>query len=87
MGYGPMDVGARWLAYAPNNPLLPNTGRLSPKSLSPSPGVSPSTSPSNGSLMARYAVESSKQFAAGLINLRAATHSADVDTAGMVSLS
>lgn len=68
IGYGPMDVGARWLAYAPNNPLSSNTGRLSPKSLTP-PGVSPSTSPSNGSLMARYAMESSKQLASGLINL------------------
>ncbi|KAJ4719540.1 Autophagy-related protein like [Melia azedarach] len=68
IGYGPMAVGPRWLAYASNNPLLPNTGRLSPQSLTP-PGVSPSTSPSNGSLMARYAVESSKQLAAGLISL------------------
>ncbi|ESR46467.1 hypothetical protein CICLE_v10000138mg [Citrus x clementina] len=68
IGYGPMAVGPRWLAYASNNPLLPNTGRLSPQSLTP-PSVSPSTSPSNGNLMARYAVESSKQLAAGLINL------------------
>ncbi|GKV08906.1 hypothetical protein SLEP1_g20477 [Rubroshorea leprosula] len=68
-GYGPMAVGARWLAYASNNPLHSNTGRLSPQSLSPSPGVSPSTSPSNGSLVARYAMESSKQLATGLINL------------------
>ncbi|KAK4782294.1 hypothetical protein SAY86_016396 [Trapa natans] len=117
MGYGPMDVGPRWLAYAPNNPLLSNIVRLSPKSLTSSPGVSPSTSPSNGSLMARYAMESSKQLAAGLINLsdmgyktlsryyqefvpdgssppvssnsswkavRAPTHSADADIAGVV---
>ncbi|KAL1831941.1 hypothetical protein ACET3Z_001592 [Daucus carota] len=69
IGYGPMAVGPRWLAYASNNPLLPNTGRLSPQSLSPSPGVSPSTSPSNGNLMARYAMESSKQLATGIINL------------------
>lgn len=69
VGYGPMDVGPRWLAYASNNPLLTNTGRLSPQSLTPSPGVSPSTSPSSGSLVARYAIESSKQLAAGLINL------------------
>lgn len=68
IGYGPMAVGPRWLAYASNNPLLPNTGRLSPQSLTP-PSVSPSTSPSNSNLMARYAVESSKQLAAGLINL------------------
>ncbi|KAD7117556.1 hypothetical protein E3N88_04824 [Mikania micrantha] len=69
IGYGPMAVGPRWLAYASNNPLLSNTGRLSPQNLSPSPGVSPSTSPVSGSLMARYAMESSKQLATGLINL------------------
>ncbi|XP_059652573.1 autophagy-related protein 18h-like [Cornus florida] len=69
VGYGPMAVGPRWLAYATNNPLSLNTGRLSPQSLSPSPGISPSTSPSNGSLMARYAMESSKQLATGIINL------------------
>ncbi|XAR58503.1 hypothetical protein NMG60_11013927 [Bertholletia excelsa] len=68
-GYGPMAVGPRWLAYASNNPLVLNTGRLSPKNLTPSPGVSPSTSPSSGSLMARYAVESSKHLATGIINL------------------
>ncbi|XP_068663800.1 autophagy-related protein 18h-like [Aristolochia californica] len=69
IGYGPMAVGPRWLAYASNNPFLPNTGRLSPQNLTPSPGVSPSTSPGSGSLMARYAMESSKQLAAGIINL------------------
>ncbi|KAG8389405.1 hypothetical protein BUALT_Bualt02G0225800 [Buddleja alternifolia] len=66
-GYGPMAVGPRWLAYSPNRPFLLNTGRVSPKSLASS--VSPSTSPSSGSLMARYAVESSKHLAAGLLNL------------------
>ncbi|XP_074292757.1 autophagy-related protein 18h-like [Silene latifolia] len=69
VGYGPMDVGPRWLAYHSNNPLSTNTGRLSPQNLTPSPGVSPSTSPSSGSLVARYAMESSKQLATGLINL------------------
>ena len=64
-----MAVGPRWLAYASNNPLVSNMGRLSPQNLSPSPGVSPSTSPGSGSLVARYAMESSKQLAAGLINL------------------
>lgn len=68
IGYGPMAVGPRWLAYASDNPLLSNTGRLSPQSLTPPLGVSPSTSPSSGSLMARYAMESSKQIATGLIN-------------------
>ncbi|CAH9087150.1 unnamed protein product [Cuscuta europaea] len=69
IGYGPMAVGPRWLAYSSNNPMIANTGRLSPQSLSPSPGVSPSTSPGNGNLVARYAMESSKQLASGLINL------------------
>lgn len=69
VGYGPMAVGSRWLAYASNSLLLPNTGRLSPQSLTPSPGVSPSTSPGSGTLMARYAMESSKHLASGLINL------------------
>ncbi|XP_028770758.1 autophagy-related protein 18h isoform X2 [Neltuma alba] len=68
IGYGPMAVGPRWLAYASNNPLPSNTGRLSPQSLTP-PAVSPSTSPGNGNLVARYAMESSKHLAAGLINL------------------
>lgn len=68
IGYGPMAVWSRWLAYASNNPLLSNTGRLSPQSLTPS-AVSPSTSPSSGNLVARYAMESSKHLAAGLINL------------------
>ncbi|KAL5701546.1 hypothetical protein ACHQM5_026872 [Ranunculus cassubicifolius] len=69
IGYGPMAMGPRWLAYASNNPLLANMGRLSPQNLTPSPGVSPSTSPGNGTLVARYAMESSKQLAAGIITL------------------
>uniref|UniRef100_A0A5B7ARY2 Putative autophagy-related protein 18g n=2 Tax=Davidia involucrata TaxID=16924 RepID=A0A5B7ARY2_DAVIN len=69
IGYGPMAVGPRWLAYASDNPLVSNTGRITPKNLTPSPGVSPSTSPGSGSLMARYAMESSKQWATGIINL------------------
>ncbi|KAL5983994.1 hypothetical protein ACLOJK_018096 [Asimina triloba] len=68
-GYGPMSVGPRWLAYASNSHIMLNTGRLSPQNLTPSPGVSPSTSPSSGSLVARYAVESSKHLAAGIISL------------------
>ncbi|CAA7036828.1 unnamed protein product [Microthlaspi erraticum] len=63
IGYGPMAVGPRWLAYASNSPLSSGIGRLSPQN------VSPSTSPSNGNLMARYAMESSKHLAAGLLNL------------------
>ena len=41
---------------------------MSPQSLTP-PAVSPSTSPSSGNPVARYAMESSKNLAAGLINL------------------
>nr|KAJ0185742.1 hypothetical protein LSAT_V11C900457170 [Lactuca sativa] len=67
IGYGPLAVGPRWLAYASNKLLVSNTGHLSPKNLTP--GISPSTSPSNGSLVARYAMESSKQLAAGIITL------------------
>ncbi|KAG6527433.1 autophagy-related protein 18h-like [Zingiber officinale] len=69
IGCGPMAVGPRWLAYASNNPLISNTGHLSPQNLTPSPGVSPSTSPSSGNLVARYAMESSKTLAVGIINL------------------
>ncbi|KAJ6794117.1 autophagy-related protein 18h-like [Iris pallida] len=69
IGYGPMSVGPRWLAYASNSPLLSNIGRLSPQNLTPSPGVSPSSSPGNGSFVARYAMESSKQLATGILNL------------------
>ncbi|XP_050223494.1 autophagy-related protein 18h [Mercurialis annua] len=69
VGYGPMAVGPRWLAYASDNPLVSSTGRLSPQCLTPPMGISPSTSPGSGSLMARYAMESSKQLASGLINL------------------
>lgn len=69
VGYGPMAVGPRWLAYVSSSTLVSNTGRVSPQNLSPSPGVSPSTSPGGSSLVARYAMESSKQLAAGIINL------------------
>ncbi|CAM8960221.1 unnamed protein product [Rhodiola kirilowii] len=69
IGYGPMAVGPRWLAYASSSPLSSNTGRLSPQYLISSPGANLSTSPSNSALVARYAVESSKQLAAGIITL------------------
>ncbi|KFK35616.1 hypothetical protein AALP_AA4G014300 [Arabis alpina] len=68
LGYGPMAVGPRWLAYASTSPFSSSIGRLSPQNVTP-PAVSPSTSPSNGNLMARYAMESSKNLAAGLLNL------------------
>lgn len=68
IGCGPMAVGPRWLVYACNNPLIPVTGHLSPQSRT-SPWVSPSSSPSRGNLAARYAVESGKTLAAGILNL------------------
>ncbi|CAJ1906934.1 unnamed protein product [Sphenostylis stenocarpa] len=67
VGYGPMAVAPRWLAYASNNPLPSNLGCLSPQNISASSGISPSTTPSNGSLVARYAMESSRHLAAGII--------------------
>ena len=67
IGYGPMSVGPRWLAYASNSPFSSSIGRLSPQNVTP--GVSPSTSPSGGNLVARYAVESSKHLAVGLLSL------------------
>lgn len=66
-GYGPLAVGPRWLAYPPYRPFMSNTGRVSPQSLASS--VSPSSSPGSGSLMARYAMESSKHLAAGILTL------------------
>ncbi|CAA6654176.1 unnamed protein product [Spirodela intermedia] len=60
------------LTYPMQGPVGTNVGLvqlLLPQNLTTSPGVSPSTSPSSGGLVARYAVESSKQLAAGIINL------------------
>ncbi|WVZ07449.1 hypothetical protein V8G54_020795 [Vigna mungo] len=67
VGYGPLAVGPRWLAYASNSPLPSNLGCLSPQNISASAGISPSITPSNGSFVARYAVESSRHLAAGII--------------------
>jgi len=69
IGYGPLAVGSRWLAYAANHALVSNNFRVSPQHLTPSPGVSPSTSPASGSLVAHYAKESSRQIAAGIVTL------------------
>ncbi|GAB4829756.1 hypothetical protein Ancab_019411 [Ancistrocladus abbreviatus] len=68
IGYGPMAVGPRWLAYASNHPFLVTKGRLNPQNFC-SPGASQSASPASGSLMARYALESGKQLASGIVNL------------------
>ncbi|KZV30857.1 autophagy-related protein 18g [Dorcoceras hygrometricum] len=66
-GYGPMAVGPRWLAYSPNRPFILNTGRLIPKNLNTN--ATPSASPGSGSMMARYAMESSKHLASGILTL------------------
>lgn len=67
IGYGPLAVGPRWLAYSGSPVAVSNSGRVSPQHLMPSasfPGYS-----SNESMVARYAKESSKQLAAGIVTL------------------
>ncbi|XP_068668879.1 autophagy-related protein 18f-like isoform X2 [Aristolochia californica] len=67
IGYGPLAVGDRWLAYSGNPVAVSNTGRVSPQHLTRATTFS--SSPSNGSLVAHYAKESSKQLAAGIVTL------------------
>ncbi|MBA0606609.1 hypothetical protein Godav_019051 [Gossypium davidsonii] len=67
IGYGPLAVGPRWLAYSGSPVPGSDCGRVSPQHLTPSasfPGFS-----SNGSLVAHYAKESSKQLASGIVTL------------------
>ncbi|KAG6689534.1 hypothetical protein I3842_11G180400 [Carya illinoinensis] len=67
IGYGPLAVGPRWLAYSGSPVAVSSSGRVSPQHLLPSasfPGF-----PSNGSMVAHYAKESSKQLAAGIVTL------------------
>ncbi|KAF8663936.1 hypothetical protein HU200_055279 [Digitaria exilis] len=66
-GYGPLGLGPRWIAYSGIPVPVPNTGRVSPQLLSLSPFVPPPGS--NGSVVAYYAKESSKQLAAGIVTL------------------
>ncbi|KAI9083092.1 hypothetical protein K1719_034996 [Acacia pycnantha] len=67
IGYGPLSVGPRWLAYSGSPVAVSNSGRVNPQHLTP-PASFPSFS-SNGSLVAHYATESSKQLAAGIVTL------------------
>ncbi|KAA8526937.1 hypothetical protein F0562_008834 [Nyssa sinensis] len=67
IGYGPLAVGPRWLAYSGSPVAVSNSGRVSPQHLTPS--ASFPCSASNGSLVAHYAKESSKQLAAGIVTL------------------
>ncbi|CAM0883285.1 unnamed protein product [Alopecurus aequalis] len=66
-GYGPLGLGPRWIAYSGNPVPVPNTGRVTPQLLGLSPLVPPPGS--NGSVVAYYAKESSKQLAAGIVTL------------------
>lgn len=67
IGYGPLAVGPRWIAYSGYLVEGSDTGRVSPQHLAHSGSLS--GSPSNGSLVAHYAKESSKQLAAGIVTL------------------
>ncbi|THG11938.1 hypothetical protein TEA_028335 [Camellia sinensis var. sinensis] len=67
IGYGPLAVGPRWLAYSGSPVAVSNAGRVCPQHLTPSASFSGSSS--NGSLVAHYAKESSKQLAAGIVTL------------------
>ncbi|TVU34857.1 hypothetical protein EJB05_16711 [Eragrostis curvula] len=66
-GFGPLGLGPRWIAYSGIPVPVPDTGRVSPQLLSLSPFVPPPGS--NGSVVAYYAKESSKQLAAGIVTL------------------
>ncbi|XP_077221211.1 autophagy-related protein 18f-like [Tasmannia lanceolata] len=67
IGYGPLAVGPRWLAYTGSPVPISSTGRVSPQHLTRATSVS--TSPANGNLVAHYAKESSKQLAVGIVTL------------------
>lgn len=67
IGYGPLALGPRWLAYSGNPIDVSNAGRVSPQHLTPS-ATFPSSA-SNGNRVAQYAVESSKHLAAGIVTL------------------
>ncbi|KAK8712370.1 hypothetical protein V6N13_147610 [Hibiscus sabdariffa] len=67
VGYGPLAVGPRWLAYSGSPVVGSNCGRVSPQHLMPSANFAGFSS--NGSLAAHYAKESSKQLAAGIVTL------------------
>lgn len=66
IGLGPLAVGSRWIAYSGSAVELPNT-RVSPQHLTQSKTF---TAPgSNGSIVAHYAKQSSKQLAVGIVTL------------------
>lgn len=65
IGYGPLAVGPRWLAYSGAPVIVPNTNRVRAEHLAYA-GLSSSP---NGSVVAHFAKESSKQLAAGIVTL------------------
>ncbi|KAG8365036.1 hypothetical protein BUALT_Bualt18G0061200 [Buddleja alternifolia] len=67
IGLGPLAVGPRWMAYSGSQVAIATSGRVSPQHLTPSPSFPYPAS--NGSLVAHYAKESSKQIAAGIVTL------------------
>ncbi|XP_030519300.1 autophagy-related protein 18f [Rhodamnia argentea] len=67
VGYGPLAVGPRWLAYSGSPVIISNGGRVTPQPLQSSTSFSGLVS--NGSLAAHYAKESSKHLAAGIVTL------------------
>lgn len=67
IGVGPLAVGPRWIAYSGSPVSVSNSGRVNPQHLTPSASF-PSPAP-NGSLVAHYAKESSRQIAAGIVTL------------------
>ncbi|XP_047174286.1 autophagy-related protein 18f-like [Vigna umbellata] len=67
IGYGPLAVGPRWLAYSGSPVAVSNSGHVSGQHLMPSASFSGFSS--NGSLLAHYAKESSKHIATGIVSL------------------
>ncbi|PHU13064.1 hypothetical protein BC332_19994 [Capsicum chinense] len=67
IGVGPLAVGPRWIAYSGSPVSILNSGRVNPQHLTPSASF-PNPAP-NGSLVAHYAKESSRQLAAGIVTL------------------
>ncbi|XP_071701798.1 autophagy-related protein 18f-like isoform X2 [Rutidosis leptorrhynchoides] len=66
IGLGPLAVGPRWIAYSGSVVALPNT-RVTPQHVTHSGTFS--TAGSNGSIVAHYAKQSSKQLAVGIVTL------------------
>lgn len=67
IGFGPLAVGPRWMAYSGSQVANSDSGRVIPEHLTPSASFPNPTS--NESLIAHYAKESSKQLAAGIVTL------------------